>query len=76
MGQQIHRLLREVTGNQDPYHLVKSQSNVLALELGLLKDPEKVARAIVFGPARTVNVGIANGRAIGDRLAQVGQGAA
>jgi diacylglycerol kinase (ATP) len=37
--------------------------NVLALELGLLKDPERVARAIVFGPARSVNVGIANGRA-------------
>jgi diacylglycerol kinase (ATP) len=37
--------------------------NVLALELGILKDPEQVARTIVFGPARSVNVGSANGRA-------------
>ena len=33
MGQQIHRLLREATGNPDPYREVKRRSNALALEL-------------------------------------------
>ncbi len=33
MGQQIHRLLREATGNPDPYHEVKEHSNALALAL-------------------------------------------
>ncbi len=33
MGQQIHRLLREATGNGDPYAEVKRRSNDLALAL-------------------------------------------
>ena len=33
MGQQIHRLLREATGNGDPYREVKQASNALALKL-------------------------------------------
>jgi len=33
MGQQIHRLLREATGNPDPYRQVKEHSNALALAL-------------------------------------------
>ena len=33
MGQRIHRLLREATGNPDPYRRVKNHSNALALEL-------------------------------------------
>ena len=33
MGQQIHRLLRDATGNPDPYGEVKRHSNALALEL-------------------------------------------
>jgi len=33
MGQKIHRLLREATGNPDPYRKVKKHSNALALEL-------------------------------------------
>ena len=45
--------------------------NVLALELGLRKDPELVARSIVFGPSRPVNVGWVNGRAF---LLMVGAG--
>ncbi len=31
MGQQIHRLLREATGNPDPYREVKKRSNTLTL---------------------------------------------
>ena len=33
MGQRIHRLLREVTGNSDPYRREKERSNALALAL-------------------------------------------
>jgi len=33
MGQQIHRLLREATGVDDPYREVKERSNALGLEL-------------------------------------------
>lgn len=33
MGQRIHRLLREVTGNWDPYREAKRRSNAAALEL-------------------------------------------
>ncbi len=33
MGQQIHRLLREASGNLDPYRDVKDRSNAFALEL-------------------------------------------
>ncbi len=33
MGQRIHKLLRDATGNPDPYREVKRQSNELALEL-------------------------------------------
>ncbi len=33
MGQQIHRLLREATGNSDPYAEVKRHSNSLAMAL-------------------------------------------
>lgn len=38
MGQQIHRLLREATGNPDPYRELKRRANAFALELyGSLK---------------------------------------
>ena len=33
MGQQIHRLLREATGNPDPYHQEKERSNAITLAL-------------------------------------------
>ncbi len=33
MGQQIHRLLRDATGDPDPYREVKARSNALALSL-------------------------------------------
>lgn len=33
MGQRIHKLLRDATGNPDPYREVKRHSNALALEL-------------------------------------------
>jgi hypothetical protein len=33
MGQRIHRILRETTGNPDPYRTIKLRSNTLALEL-------------------------------------------
>lgn len=33
MGRYIHRLIRDLTGNTDPYQRVKDQSNRLALEL-------------------------------------------
>ncbi|CDL00069.1 putative diacylglycerol kinase [Magnetospirillum gryphiswaldense MSR-1 v2] len=38
-------------------------ANVLALEIGLdPKDEERIARAIAHGPARTIHLGVANGR--------------
>jgi uncharacterized protein with ATP-grasp and redox domains len=33
MGQEIHRLIRQITGNNDPYRAVKDHSNQLALEI-------------------------------------------
>lgn len=33
LGQRIHKLLRDATGNPDPYRAVKRHSNALALEL-------------------------------------------
>ncbi len=33
MGQRIHRIIRETTGNRDPYRQVKDRFNHLALEL-------------------------------------------
>jgi damage-control phosphatase, subfamily I len=33
IGQQIHRLIRELVGNNDPYHRIKKRFNNLALEL-------------------------------------------
>jgi uncharacterized protein with ATP-grasp and redox domains len=33
MGQKIHRLVRELTGNPDPYREIKERTNRLALEL-------------------------------------------
>ena len=37
-------------------------ANVLAKEIGLGRDPEKIAAALVHGPIRTIHVGRANGR--------------
>ena len=45
--------------------------NLLAMEMGLSKDPEQVARCIAFGPARPINVGLVNERAF---LLMVGAG--
>ena len=39
MGQQIHRLIRELTGNEDPYRDLKKQHNRFALELYDLLEP-------------------------------------
>ena len=33
IGQQIHRLIRSLVGNDDPYHKIKKQFNNLALKL-------------------------------------------
>jgi len=33
IGQQIHRLIRELVGNNDPYHMIKKRFNNLALKL-------------------------------------------
>ena len=33
IGQQIHRLIRRVTGNADPYRQQKHDSNLLAMKL-------------------------------------------
>jgi len=43
MGQLIHRLVRELSGNSDPYKSVKTQSNQYALHLypSLRKQVEK-----------------------------------
>lgn len=45
--------------------------NLLAMEMGLQKDPEHVARTIAFGRARPINVGLVNERAF---LLMVGAG--
>jgi diacylglycerol kinase (ATP) len=45
--------------------------NLLAMEIGLHKDPEFLARCIAFGPARSINLGQVNGRAF---LLMVGAG--
>ncbi|OQY06655.1 MAG: hypothetical protein B6I25_03420 [Planctomycetales bacterium 4572_13] len=39
MGQKIHRLIRELTGNEDPYRDLKKQHNQFALELYDLLEP-------------------------------------
>ena len=39
MSQQIHRLIRELTGNEDPYRDLKKQHNRFALELYDLLEP-------------------------------------
>ena len=33
MGQEIHRLIRQITGNKDPYRNIKNHSNQLALQM-------------------------------------------
>jgi diacylglycerol kinase (ATP) len=45
--------------------------NLLAMEIGLQKDPEYLARCIAFGPARAIKVGIVNERVF---LLMVGAG--
>lgn len=45
--------------------------NLLAMEMGLHKDPGQVARCIAFGPARPINVGLVNERVF---LLMVGAG--
>ncbi len=45
--------------------------NLLAMEMGLHKDPEQVARTLAFGPARPIHVGLVNERAF---LLMVGTG--
>ncbi len=68
----INEVVNGLLGTNLPLGIIPLGTvNVLALELGLLKDPEQVARTIIFGPARSVNVGIANGRAF---LLMVGAG--
>jgi uncharacterized protein with ATP-grasp and redox domains len=45
MGQQIHRLIRELTGNEDPYHEMKRRFNRLAMEMcGELARRAKMAK--------------------------------
>ncbi|GAF84364.1 unnamed protein product, partial [marine sediment metagenome] len=51
MGQRIHRLLREATGNPDPYSEVKNRSNALALELYPTLKERVRASADQFGTA-------------------------
>ena len=68
----INEVANGLLGTELPLGIIPLGTvNVLALELGLFKDPEKVAQAIVFGPARAVTVGNANGRAF---LLMVGAG--
>ena len=45
--------------------------NLMAMEMGLHKDPEQVARCIAFGPARPINIGLVNQRVF---LLMVGAG--
>jgi len=68
----INEVVNGLQGTNLPLGIIPLGTvNVLALEMGLLKDPETVARTIVFGPARSVNVGHVNGRAF---LLMVGAG--
>ena len=51
MGQRIHRLLREETGNPDPYALAKQESNTLVLELYPILKKRVRASGDPFGSA-------------------------
>lgn len=68
----INEVVNGLLGTNLPLGIIPLGTvNVLALELKLVKDPEAVAQAIVFGPAQSVNVGTVNGRAF---LLMVGAG--
>jgi diacylglycerol kinase (ATP) len=68
----INEVVNGLAGTDLPLGIIPLGTvNVLALELGLLKNAEQVAQTIVFGPARSVNVGNVNGRAF---LLMVGVG--
>jgi len=68
----INEVANGLLGTATPLGLIPLGTvNLLAIETGLLKDPEWAAKAIAFGPARPINVGLVNGRAF---LLMVGAG--
>lgn len=68
----INEVANGLLGEQTPLGVIPLGTvNLLAMEIGLHKDPEYLAKCIVFGPARPINVGIVNGRAF---LLMVGAG--
>jgi uncharacterized protein with ATP-grasp and redox domains len=74
-GRWIHRLVRELTGQPDPYLAIKQQSNRLALELlpgwrerlQTAEDPRQAAVKLALA-ATVIDFGIKGGPAINDAL--------
>jgi len=60
MGQKIHRLIRNLTGNDDPYREIKNRFNKLALQLypdlkqTILSDPDPLKTATRFALAGNI----------------------
>ncbi|MFQ5451659.1 MAG: diacylglycerol/lipid kinase family protein [Nitrospinaceae bacterium] len=59
----IRKMVAGILGTSLPLGIIPLGTiNVLALEIGLEPDPERVARSIAFGPAERIQVGLINGR--------------
>ena len=68
----INEVANGLWGAETPLGIIPLGTvNLLAMEMGLHKDPEQVARTLAFGPARPINVGLVNERAF---LLMVGAG--
>jgi diacylglycerol kinase (ATP) len=68
----INEVANGLLGTETPLGIIPLGTvNLLAMEMGLQKDPGQVARCIAFAPARPINVGLVNERAF---LLMVGAG--
>jgi len=68
----INEVANGLLGEKTPLGVIPLGTvNLLAMEIGLHKDPEYLARCIVFGPARPIQAGIVNERVF---LLMVGAG--
>ncbi len=68
----INEVANGLWGAETPLGIIPLGTvNLLAMEMGLHKDPEQVARTIAFSPARPINVGLVNERVF---LLMVGAG--
>lgn len=68
----INEVANGLLGAETPLGIIPLGTvNLLAMEIGLQKDPEQVARALAFGPTRPIHVGLVNDHAF---LLMVGAG--